>query len=218
MNTDSVLDEDVWDRLSAIIMAAHELDRDTFVALGWSFNNEVKLPGKQRAGLYVWYLLRNALGGKVGGRVPTDDELARISHDYVARFSSLVMADRPILEDTFRKVFERTPLTKEIGPGDLLVLAPAALGVLYSDPGTELNRMKPHLNSWWQKHATSTTARVCSDDHRRESNAGCGAERVVTPAERRRRSHGCGQLRPAARFPPTKGGRVWCIGRGMQAY
>ncbi len=153
MNADSMLDEEVWERLTAMIMAAHGTDRESFLALVWSFSQEVELPGHQRAGLYLWYLLRNALGGKVGGRVPTDDELARISRDYVARFSALVNADRPILEDTFRKVFERAPLKKEIGPGDLLMLAPAALGVLYSDPGAELSRMKPHLNNWWLKNA-----------------------------------------------------------------
>jgi hypothetical protein len=65
----------------------------------------------------------------------------------------LVNADQPIPEDLFRTVFERAPLKKEIGPGDLLVLAPAALGVLYDDPDTELCRVKPHLNSRWQKHA-----------------------------------------------------------------
>lgn len=153
MNADSVLDEDVWGRLVEIIAAAHESDKDTFLARAWSFSNEVKLPGKQRAGLYVWYLLRNALGGKVGGRVPTDAELAHLSRDYFAGFNALVDADRPILEDTFRKVFERAPLEKEIDPGELLVLAPAAIGVLYDDPDEELSRMKPHLTKWWQKHS-----------------------------------------------------------------
>lgn len=153
MGTDSVLDEDVWERLTAIIMAAHELDRDRFLALARSFSNEVKLPAQQRAGLYLWFVLRNALAGKVGGRVPTDAELAHISHDYAERFSSLVAADRAILEDTFRKVFERAPLKKEIGPGGLLVLAPVAIGVLYNDPASALSRIKPGLSSWWQEYA-----------------------------------------------------------------
>lgn len=153
MNADSVLDEEVWDRLIGIVTAAHEMDKASFVARARSFAEEVPLPGHQRAGLYLWYLLRNALGGKVGGRVPTDAELTRISRDYVARFSTVVDADRPILEDTFRHVFERAPLKKEITPGELLVLGPAALGVLYEDPDAELSRMKPHLNNWWRKHA-----------------------------------------------------------------
>jgi hypothetical protein len=147
------IDEDVWGRLAAIIWAAHELNREAFVARLRSFADEVELRGHQRAGLYLWYLLRNALGGKVGGRVPTDAELARISRDYAGKFSTVVDADRPLLEDTFRKVFERLPLTKQIGPGELLVLGSAAIGVLYGDPDAELSRMKPHLGSWWQKHA-----------------------------------------------------------------
>lgn len=89
----------------------------------------------------------------MGERAPTDAELTRISHDYIGRFGALTDAGRPILEDTFRKVFERAPLQKEIGPGDLLALASAALGILYEDPDAELSRMKPHLNSWWPKHA-----------------------------------------------------------------
>ena len=76
------------------------------------------------------YLLRNALGEIVDGRVPTDAELERISYDYVAGFSAAVDAGRSALEDTFRNVFERSPLTKEIGAGDLLVLGSAALGAL----------------------------------------------------------------------------------------
>lgn len=153
MNVDSVLDEEVWDRLAGMIRAAHETDREMFASLGRSFGEEVDLPRQQRAGLYVWYLLRNALGGKVGGRVPTDAELARISRDYFARFSGLVDADRAAMEDTFRKVFERAPLKEEISPGGLLVLGLAALGVLYEDPDAELGRMKPHLDRWWGKHA-----------------------------------------------------------------
>lgn len=153
LNEDSVLDEEVWDRLTRIISAAHEMDRDVFLALAMSFGNEMPLPGQQRAGLYLWYLLRNALGAKTGDRAPTDAELADISREYAARFSSLVGADRFALEDTFRKVFERPPVKKEIGPGDLFVLGLATLGILYEDPDAELTRMKPHLNSWWQKHA-----------------------------------------------------------------
>ena len=152
MNADSVLDEEVWDRLAGIVRVAHGLDRVGFAALGRSFGTEVELRGHQRAGLYLWYLLRNALGAKVGGRVPVDAELARISDDYAGRFSAVVDVGRPLLEDTFHKVFERAPLTKTIGPGELFVLGSAALGVLYEDPDAELSRMKPHLNSWWQKH------------------------------------------------------------------
>jgi hypothetical protein len=153
MNADSVVDEEVWDRLTEMIRAAHELNREAFAVLTRSFADEMKLPRQQRAGLYLWYLLRNARGGMVGGRVPTDAELARISRDYFARFSAVVDADRPTIEDVFRKVFERAALKKEIGPGALLVLAPAALGVIYPDPDAELSRMKPHLNRWWQKHS-----------------------------------------------------------------
>jgi hypothetical protein len=148
-----VLDEEVWDRLTAIIVAARGLDREEFLALARPFAEQVNLHGHQRAGLYLWFVLRNALAGKVGGREPTDAELADISRDYAERFSAVVDADRPILEDTFRKVFERAPLKKEVGPGDLLVLAPAAIGVLYNDPGSALSRIKPSLSSWWQKYA-----------------------------------------------------------------
>jgi hypothetical protein len=153
MDADGALDEGVWDRLTDMIGAAHEMHRESYWALARSMADEVALPGHQRAGLYLWYLLRNALGGKVGERVPTDAELVRISCDYFARFSGLVDADRPVLEDLFRKVFERAPVKKEIGPGGLLALAPAALGVLYEEPGAELSRMKPRLNSWWQRYA-----------------------------------------------------------------
>ena len=50
MNVDSVLDEEVWDRLAGIIRAAHEMDREAFQARQRSFAKEVKLPGQHRAG------------------------------------------------------------------------------------------------------------------------------------------------------------------------
>jgi hypothetical protein len=153
MNADSVLDEEVWGRLTEIIQDADQLNREAFAAHGRSFGDEMKLPAQQRAGLYVWFMLRNALGGTVGGRVPTDAELAQISRDYFARISVLVDADQTTMEDVFRKVFERPPLKQEIGPAALLVLALAALGVIYPDPAVELSRIKPHLNRWWQKHS-----------------------------------------------------------------
>ena len=153
MNVASALEEEIWDRLVELIRAAHEMDLEVFQALQWTFAKEVKLPGQHRAGPFLWYLLRNALGGKVGGRAPTDAELELISRDYSARFGVLVKADRTVLEDTFRTVFERAPLKKEITPAELMVLAPAALGVLYEDPDAELSRMKPHLDRWWQKYS-----------------------------------------------------------------
>jgi hypothetical protein len=153
MNAASVLDEEIWDRLVGLIKAAHEMDTEVFRAGQRTFAKEVKLPGQHRAGPFVWYLLRNALGAKVGGRVPTDAELELISRDHFARFGALVNADRTVLEDTFRTVFERAPLKKEITPAELMVLAPPVLGVLYEDPDAELSRMKPHLDRWWQKYS-----------------------------------------------------------------
>jgi hypothetical protein len=151
MNATSTLDDEIWDRLVGLIKAAHEMDTEVFQARQQSFAREVKLPGQHRAGPFLWYLLRNALGGKAGGREPTDAELELISHEYAAPFGILVKADRTVLEDTFRSVFERPPVKKEITPAELMVLAPPALGVLYDDPDAELRRMKPHLDRWWQK-------------------------------------------------------------------
>ena len=72
--------------------------------------------------------------------MPTDAELELISRDHFARSGASVNADRTVLEDTFRTVFERAPLKKEITPAELMVLAPPALGVLYEDPDAELRR------------------------------------------------------------------------------
>jgi hypothetical protein len=158
MNDASALDEEIWDRLVELIKAAHAMDAEVFRARQRSFGDEVKLPGQHRAGPFLWYLLRNALGGKVGGRVPTEAELEFISHEYCVRFGALVNADRTVLEDTFRSVFELTPLKKEISPAELMVLAPPALGVLYDDADAELSRMKPHLDRWWQKYSEKLRA------------------------------------------------------------
>jgi hypothetical protein len=154
VETKDLIDENVWARLGKIVKAAHDLNREEFAILSRAFSREVNIPGQQKAGLYLWYLLRHALA-KVAGGLPSASDLSRISGDYVANFSAVVEADRSILEDTFRKVFELSPLVKEIGPGDLLVLGSAALGVLSEDSDEELARMKPGLNRWWASNSES---------------------------------------------------------------
>ena len=85
--------------------------------------------------------------------MPSDVDLSRISRENFARFRILADVDQSILEDLFRKAFERPPLRKKISPGELLVLAPAALGVLYGDPDSELKAVKPRIVEWWKKYA-----------------------------------------------------------------
>jgi hypothetical protein len=148
-----VIDEVVWQHLGRVIAAAHGLNRDNFARLSRDFASQVRLPGQQKAGLYLWYLLRHALAHLVGGAVPREDDLGRAADNYGARFSAVVDADRNLLEDTFRKVFELPPRTKEIGPGELLVLGTAALGVLYVDPSADLEKMKPKLAQWWSNNS-----------------------------------------------------------------
>ena len=149
------IDEEVWSELVAVIGAAHALDREGFGAVMSSAGARLPLREQQKMGLYLWYLLRQVLGRMAGGRVPTDAELELISQRYGAKFRRLVKGDSILLGDTFRKVFERKPVLRDIGAGGLLVLGSAALGVLCDNPDEELAALKPKLDSWWREHSES---------------------------------------------------------------
>jgi hypothetical protein len=154
VHEDWVIDQGVWDGLEEGILAAQRLDGQEYGRLMAAFSENVSLAGQQQAGLYVWYLLRNVVGGIAGG-MPSESFLHDISINHTGGFEKVAKADSSLLEDALRKVFELPPKVKDVGPGGLLFLAPAACGVLLADSGYELSVLKEKLNKWWMRSSNN---------------------------------------------------------------
>jgi hypothetical protein len=152
MGSEEAIDGAVWRALCSLVNAASNLDGQALAGRSQEFSNKIKLAGQQQAGLYIWFLLRQ-VAACIVGRVPNADDLKIISAENYRAFSTVVTASRSAFEDTLRKVFELQPLEKEIGPGDLLVLGSAALGVLLRALGSDLDTLKPKLGEWWLRHS-----------------------------------------------------------------
>lgn len=90
----AAFDEVIWDRICGLIDSAHDVDQKKYWALMQSLDAEFDLRRMQYAVLYLWILLRVALSGKVGGKVPTGDDFSRISSGCFANFPILTAADR----------------------------------------------------------------------------------------------------------------------------
>lgn len=146
------VDEVAWSHLSGMIGAAHRLDHADYVARARALGAE-SLARQQRAGLYVWFLLRNAVGEVIEWRVPSDEDLERVARDHARGFRILTGGDAKALENVLRQAWRRSQREKKLTPGEMLVVGGAAIGLLCHDAGGSLNRMKPQLDEWWRKHA-----------------------------------------------------------------
>jgi len=76
------------------------------------------------------------------------------------------------LEETLRVAFDLPSRHKGISPEEFLVFAAATLGVLMSDPDTELAVIRPRLASWWHRHRESLRAQGLVDYNPTEGRAG----------------------------------------------
>jgi hypothetical protein len=144
------LDEVVWDHVVRMVRAAHGLSHADYMARATELGRE-SLPRQKQASLYVWYLLRNAVGEIIEWRVPSDEDLQRISHAYFGGFRALVGRDESTFEDLLLRVWERPRRAGKMSFGDLAVLGAAAIGILYQDPDKSLAWVRPRLNTWWLK-------------------------------------------------------------------
>ena len=178
--SENVLDEVVWNHVVSMVRAAHGQSHAEYV----DRMNELAREGRPRqrvAWLYVWFILRHAVGGVIQWRVPSDEDLARISHDYIDGFRALVGGGQPTFEDLLRTAWERTPRIKKLSIGEQLAFGGAAIGILLQDPEHAMGFIKPRLNEWWLKYADNFLRKGLTIDDSPVGGAGGNAPAPGSP-------------------------------------
>jgi tetratricopeptide (TPR) repeat protein len=148
----SALDEMVWSHIARLVQAAHVLSHSGYMDRVKEFARQ-DIPRQRVAWLYVWFILRHAVGEIIQGRIPSDEDLARISRDYMDPFRTLVGGGQPTFEDLLRTAWLRDPRIKKLSFGEQVVFGCAAIGILLQDPEHTLDLVKPRLNEWWLENS-----------------------------------------------------------------
>jgi hypothetical protein len=148
----SALDEAVWGHVVGMIQAAHDLSHLGYMDRVKEFARQ-DIPRQRVAWLYVWFILRHAVGEVIQGRIPSDEDLARISRDYMDPFHALVGGGQPTFEDLLRTAWLRDPRIKKLSSGEQVVFGCAAIGILLKNPKHTLGLVKPQLNEWWLENS-----------------------------------------------------------------
>jgi hypothetical protein len=150
------IDQPTWNRLQLAVTAAHRHDAAAYAAtMKWAPPG-FGLPGQHRTGIYVFYLLGYQVRQVLQTDKPTPQQLHQLAEDtYPSLQAILHLAPQAHLEETLRTVVEMPPLAARLRPGQTVVLAAAALGLLLGQPEHDLAAIRPHLASWWTRNHDS---------------------------------------------------------------
>jgi tetratricopeptide (TPR) repeat protein len=150
--SESALDQVVWSHIVKMVQAAHGLGRVGYIDQVNEFAR-YDTPRQRVAWLYVWFILRHTVGEVLQGGAPSDEDLERISRDYVNPFRALVGFGQPTFEDLLRIAWLRDPGVKKLSFGEQVVFGCAAIGILLQNPEHTLDLVKPQLNEWWLENS-----------------------------------------------------------------
>jgi hypothetical protein len=151
-NSSDGLDEEVWQRLADVLVAANRGDGNTFLKLltrfdvGWSDHM------RDEASIYLFYLLKYRVVEMLARRPETDDLHALAARIYES-YARVAREPASTLEDTLRAVFNMPPQGTPQSGARRFVSGAAAAGVLFSDPSTDLAAIRPHLAAWRSRDA-----------------------------------------------------------------
>jgi tetratricopeptide (TPR) repeat protein len=150
--SESALDQVVWSHIVRMVQAAHGLSHVGYMDRVNEFA-KYDTPRQRVAWLYVWFILRQTVGEVIQGRIPSDEDLERISRDYMEPFRTLVGGGQPTFEDLLRIAWLRDPRVKKLSFGEQVVFGCAAIGILLQNPEHTLSLVKPQLNEWWLENS-----------------------------------------------------------------
>jgi hypothetical protein len=147
------VNDDAWRRLREVVSAANRGDADAHALAILKWPSDVPLVTQQRIGAYLLYLLWRQVKVTLG-RMPTPEDLHELTDRVYPKFREILSrADKILLEETFRRVFEFRPLLEApLRPGDFGVFSSVALGVLLTNPAAELEAMRPGLAAWLRRN------------------------------------------------------------------
>jgi hypothetical protein len=146
--SESALDQVVWSHIVTMVQAAHGLSHAGYMDQVNEFAR-YGTPRQRVAWPYVWFILRHTVGEVIQGGTPSDEDLERISRDYMDPFRTLVGVGQPTFEDLLRIAWLRDPRVKKLSFGEQVVFGCAAIGILLQNPEHALGLVKPQLNEWW---------------------------------------------------------------------
>ena len=150
------IDEVTWNRLRLLAKAASRQDANAYAEIAIWAPPGFGLPGQHRTSAYLLYLLSFRVKEVLQTKQPTADQLHNLAEMTYPRLRAVLgRASETHLEETLRTAFEMPPLAAGISPGEFMVFAAAALGLLLDDPDEDLARIRPRLASWWNRNHES---------------------------------------------------------------
>jgi hypothetical protein len=151
------LDEKLWNLLATTVEAAARGHAKKFDEQIDAFASKLSLQSQRLYGYYVYFLLKTAII-KDAGDAPNDAQIeslaARVGPDY----TKLLPGAEASLLEVLRAPFGLHE--KTLNGAEHTLFSTAALGALLRDPKRQLPEMRPALDAWCKKGA-STIRRVC---------------------------------------------------------
>lgn len=150
--SDDGLDQDVWQMIYDILVAAHHGDADAFIRATERLTQTLPLEGQRLAGAYLLYLLQYRVIDILGRR-PTREDLQELAGRASPKYARLLRVEANLLEDTLLTTFKLASPETEVKDGRFAVSSSATLGILLDNPQADLKTMRPHLAEWWCRTA-----------------------------------------------------------------
>jgi len=95
-------------------------------------------------------MLRCRIADSLGGR-PTEQGLANLAGNRHPQYARILRGDVSELEHVLRTAWDMISADRRVTGGRFVVLAIVTLGILLDAPRAQLEMIKPHLASWWQR-------------------------------------------------------------------
>lgn len=150
-DANDVIDATNWSILRDMVIAAHE--GDIAAARAAAFRLESDVPVDEKAGTYVFYLLRRRVTDLLQ-RKPTAEDFRNIADRVHSREPSVLILDKKTIENAVRTVFGETDEGGKVRGADLILAGIGILGALLDDVPAEFDAMYSDLADWYRRTFT----------------------------------------------------------------
>ncbi len=149
----------LWRVLVRAVIAASKGDAHGYLKTLRVFGDRYSLPGHRLFGYYAVFLLRNRLTARVGP-MPRPADVEEVANRFRPRFASVVPGQADALNSLLLTAFKLASDENEVKGAQYTFWATAAIGALLEDGERERESVKPLLDAWLVRGAT-TIRRVC---------------------------------------------------------
>ena len=148
------IDPHLWRLMARAVIAASKTDAHGFVRALRVFGNRYPLPAQRLFGCYVVFLLKNRLTARVGP-TPQPADLEEIASRIRPRFARVLPGQADTLNGLLLSAFGLASDQDAVTGARYTFGATAAIGVLLEGGVRELESLKPTLNAWLARGATT---------------------------------------------------------------